>query len=72
MNAIFVLLPLALLFAGIALGLFIWAVRSGQYDDLDTPAVRVLFDDATEAGPRREDTETSAAVEETAPRRSQT
>ncbi len=45
MNAIFVLLPLALLIAGIALALFIWAVRSGQYDDLETPALRVLFDD---------------------------
>jgi len=71
-NAIFVLLPLALLIAGIALALFIWAVRSGQYDDLDTPAVRMLFDDAPEAGPRRDDAETSAAVAETAPRRSQT
>lgn len=45
MNAVFVLLPLALLIAGIAVALFVWAVRSGQYDDLDTPAVRMLFDD---------------------------
>ena len=45
METIFVLLPLALLIAGIALGLFIWAARSGQFDDLDTPAVRILFDD---------------------------
>lgn len=45
METIFVLLPLALLIAGIALALFIWAVRSGQFDDLETPAVRILFDD---------------------------
>ena len=45
METIFVLLPLALLIAGIALALFIWAARSGQFDDLDTPAVRILFDD---------------------------
>ena len=45
METIFVLLPLALLIAGIALGLFIWAARTGQFDDLDTPAVRILFDD---------------------------
>lgn len=47
MELIFVLLPFALLFAGIALALFVWAARSGQFDDLDTPAVRILFDDET-------------------------
>jgi len=44
-ETIFVLLPLALLIAAIAVGFFIWAARSGQFDDLDTPAVRILFDD---------------------------
>lgn len=39
------LLPLALLIAAIAVGFFIWAARTGQFDDLDTPAVRILFDD---------------------------
>lgn len=47
MNALFLLLPLALLVAGIMLALFIWAVRSGQFDDLETPAMRVLFDDTS-------------------------
>ena len=45
METIFVLLPLALLIAAIAVGFFIWAARTGQLDDLDTPAVRILFDD---------------------------
>ncbi len=45
METIFVLLPLALLIAAIAVGFFIWAARTGQFDDLDTPAVRILFDD---------------------------
>jgi cbb3-type cytochrome oxidase maturation protein len=45
MEVIFVLLPLAILIAGIMLALFIWAVRSGQYDDLETPAHRILFDE---------------------------
>jgi cbb3-type cytochrome oxidase maturation protein len=44
-ETIFVLLPLALLIAAIAVGFFIWAARTGQFDDLDTPAVRILFDD---------------------------
>ena len=42
---IFVLLPLALLIAAIAVGFFIWAARTGQFDDLETPALRILFDD---------------------------
>lgn len=29
-------------------GIFVWAVRSGQFDDLDTPAVRILTDDDEE------------------------
>jgi cbb3-type cytochrome oxidase maturation protein len=44
-ETIFVLLPLALLIAAIAVGFFIWAAKTGQFDDLDTPAVRILFDD---------------------------
>ena len=40
METIFVLLPLALLIAAIAVGFFIWAARTGQFDDLDTPAVQ--------------------------------
>ena len=50
METIFVLLPLALLIAAIAVGFFIWAARTGQFDDLDTPAVRILFDDEEPAG----------------------
>ena len=45
METIFVLLPLALLIAAIAVGLFVWAAKTGQFDDLETPAVRILFDD---------------------------
>ncbi len=55
MEVIFILLPLAILIAGVMLALFIWAVRSGQYDDLETPAHRILFDDngsSTRAKPR--------------------
>jgi len=47
-SVIYVLLPVAILFAAGALWLFIRSVRSGQYDDLDTPAVRMLHDDEDE------------------------
>lgn len=45
MSVMYIVLPLAFLFAGIAVWAFIWAVRQGQLDDLDTPAVRMLLDD---------------------------
>jgi cbb3-type cytochrome oxidase maturation protein len=45
MNALYVVLPLALLVAGAAVLAFIWTVRSGQLDDVDTPPRRILFDD---------------------------
>jgi len=44
-SVMFILLPLALVFAAAALGVFIWAALSGQYDDVHTPAVRILYDD---------------------------
>ena len=44
-TVIYIVLPLALLFAGIAVWAFIWAVRQGQLDDLETPAARILLDD---------------------------
>ena len=45
MSVMFILLPLALLFSAVALAVFIWAAISGQFDDLHTPAVRILHDD---------------------------
>ncbi len=45
MNVLFLLIPVALVIVASALGGFWWATRDGQFDDLDTPAVRILFDD---------------------------
>jgi cbb3-type cytochrome oxidase maturation protein len=45
MTVLFVVLPLAIVFAGGAVVAFIWAARSGQFDDLQTPPVRILHDD---------------------------
>ena len=45
MNIMFLLIGVSLLAAMVFLFLFIWAVKSGQYDDTFTPSVRVLFDD---------------------------
>ena len=45
MSILYILIPLALLLLGVAVWAFFWAVGSGQFDDLDTPAVRVIMDD---------------------------
>lgn len=44
MSVIYLVLPLALLLVGGAVIAFVWSAKSGQYDDLETPAVRVLHD----------------------------
>lgn len=46
MSVLFILIPLSIVLASLFLGAFIWAVRSGQYDDTQTPSLRVLTDDA--------------------------
>ena len=46
MDIIFVLLPLTVLLALFFLGAYLWSVRSGQLDDLETPSRRALFDDS--------------------------
>lgn len=45
MSVLYLVIPIALVLAGTGLAAFLWAVRKGQFDDLDTPAVRMLFDD---------------------------
>ena len=45
MTIIFLLLGISLLVALTFLGAFLWAVRSGQYDDTYTPSVRMLFEE---------------------------
>lgn len=52
MNILLVLIPISLLLLGIAVAAFVWAVKRGQYDDLDTPALDILTDDARPAPPR--------------------
>ena len=47
MSILYILIPLALLLLGVAVWFFFWAVGSGQFDDLDTPAMRVVMDDDT-------------------------
>lgn len=51
MDSLFLLIPIALVFCFIAIRLLLWAIDSGQYDDLDKEASRILMDDAPTGPP---------------------
>ncbi len=51
MNVLYFLVPLALLLAGAGVAAFFWAVRTGQFEDTETPALRILMDEDPEASP---------------------
>ncbi len=58
MNGLLYLIPIALGLGALALAAFLWALRSGQFEDLDGAANRILFDDepppADRAAPTKE------------------
>jgi cbb3-type cytochrome oxidase maturation protein len=45
MNILLLLLPLTLVVLAVGIWAFLWAVKSGQFDDLEGPAYRILMDD---------------------------
>jgi cbb3-type cytochrome oxidase maturation protein len=45
MNALVFLIPIALGLGGMGLAAFLWSLKSGQYEDLDGAAWRILEDD---------------------------
>ena len=45
MESFYLFIPLSLITLALVIGVFFWAVNSGQYDDLDREADRILFDD---------------------------
>lgn len=47
MSVIIVLIGISISVALLFLGAFIWAIKSGQYEDDHSPAIRILFDDVT-------------------------
>jgi cbb3-type cytochrome oxidase maturation protein len=44
-NILLALVPISLILLGLAIYAFVWAVRAGQYDDLDTPALDILVEE---------------------------
>ncbi len=48
MNVLIYLIPVALFLGGLGLAAFLWSLKSGQYEDLDGAANRILIDDEDE------------------------
>lgn len=49
MNGLAILIPIALVMGGVGLVAFMWALRRGQFEDLDGAAARILIDEENEA-----------------------
>lgn len=71
MDSLYFLIPIALVLMALAVKFLFWAVNNGQYDDLDTEAHRILFDDepspkadkkTQSAEPSKKDNDSDSAV----------
>lgn len=51
MDIVILLIPIAIILAGLAIWAFFWSVNSGQFDDLESPAHKILYDDDQELIP---------------------
>ena len=61
MTGLVVLIPVALLLGLTGLVAFFWALRSGQFEDLDGAAVRILLDDEDDTNPVEDDKDVTDA-----------
>lgn len=50
MSSLAILIPISLVLVGIAVWAFFWATDSGQFDDLDSPAIQAVLDDEPAPG----------------------
>ncbi len=62
MNIFYLLIGVSLFAALIFLGFFIWAVRDGQFEDNETPAIRILFDDDETVAKTEENIDTKKTI----------
>lgn len=53
MEILYLLIPISLIIMGIAIWVFLWAIRSGQFEDLEGPAHQILMDDDDPRIPRK-------------------
>jgi cbb3-type cytochrome oxidase maturation protein len=55
MEILYVLIPLSIILVALAIAIFGWAVKNGQYDDLEGPAHSILYDDDKDMIPGPDD-----------------
>lgn len=67
MESLYFLIPAALIFIVIAVKILLWAINNGQYDNLDTEAHRILFDDESANTPTNESSSKKPEPEEKTP-----
>ena len=60
MTILLMLIPISLVLLGVAVAAFVWAVKHGQFDDLDTPALDILEDGDDRPTPPRKATDAPA------------
>ncbi|MET0356870.1 MAG: cbb3-type cytochrome oxidase assembly protein CcoS [Cellvibrio sp.] len=60
MESLYFLVPCALIFIAIAVKVLFWAINNGQYDNLDTEAHRILFDEKNKSSSTTEEINASA------------
>lgn len=56
MESLYLLIPVSVALVFVIVGIFLWAVKSGQFDDMEGPAHRIIMDD-DRPRPNKEDTE---------------
>jgi len=59
MTILYLLIPLAVILMIVAVAFFMWTIKSGQYEDLEGPAHRILMDDDDPMIPRPDRSESS-------------
>ena len=59
MEIIYLLIPISLVFVGLIVWIFLWAVRSGQFDDMEGPAHQIIMDE--EVYPEEEESDSGGA-----------
>ncbi|MDP1905854.1 MAG: cbb3-type cytochrome oxidase assembly protein CcoS [Pseudomonadota bacterium] len=64
MDILYLLIPLSLVFVAVIAYVFLWAVKSGQFEDMEGPAHRILMDDDNPpAAPRKAETKSDNNVD---------
>ncbi|GAL15748.1 type cbb3 cytochrome oxidase biogenesis protein CcoS [Vibrio astriarenae] len=63
MESIYILIPISILLVAVAVGVFLWAMRSDQFEDLERQGHNILFDDDKSLGKETDKTTTKDSIQ---------